>query len=95
MSTAIVEQNGTVVLQDQTAIPVVVTDTNTVTIEVGTPTVVLAGAMGPPGASELSAIADVDVTNLQDGGILVYAQATQRWTATNTLERQILEGGQF
>lgn len=95
MSTAIVEQNGTVVLQDQTAIPVVVTDTNTVTIEVGTPTVVLAGAMGPPGASELGSMADVDVTNLQDGGILVYAQATQRWTATNTLERQILEGGQF
>ena len=95
MSTAIVEQNGTVVLQDQTAIPVVVTDTNTVTIEVGTPTVVLAGAMGPPGASDLGSMADVDATNLQDGGILVYAQATQRWTATNTLERQILEGGQF
>lgn len=95
MSTAIVEQNGTVVLQDQTALPIVVTDTNTVTIEVGTPTVVLAGAMGPPGTSELSKLADLNLSNLQDGGILVYTQATQRWTATNTLERQILEGGQF
>ena len=95
MSTVVIEQNGTVVTQDQTTQPVIVTDSSTITIEVGTPTIVLAGAMGPPGASDLTGMADVDTTNLQDGGILVYTQATQRWTATNTLERQILEGGQF
>lgn len=95
MSTAVIEQNGTVVTQDQVTQPVVVTESNTVTVEVGTPTVVLAGAIGPPGASALADMSDVDVTNLQDGGILIYAQATQRWTATNTLEQQILEGGQF
>lgn len=86
---------STVTLQDLSVTPVVVTDTNTVTVEVGTPTVVVSGVMGPPGANELGSIADVDVTNLQDGVILVYSQATQRWIATNTLERQILEGGQF
>lgn len=95
MSTAIVDNNGTVVVQDNVAVPVVVTETSTVTVEVGTPTVVLAGAMGPPGASELASLGDVDATNLQDGGILVYTQATQRWTATTTLEKQVLEGGQF
>ena len=94
MST-IIEQNGTVVVQAAAPVPVIVTDTNTVTVEVGTPTIVLAGAMGPPGASSLTNMEDVDASNLQDGGILVYAQATQRWTATNTLEQQILEGGQF
>lgn len=73
----------------------VATDMQSVTVEVGTPAVVVTGLMGPPGASSLTGLTDVDTNALQDGGVLVYQQATQKWTATNTLERQILEGGQF
>lgn len=73
----------------------VVVDTATVVVEAGAPLVVVSGMMGPAGASDLADMGDVDTTQLQDGCVLVYKQATQRWTATNTLDRQILDGGQF
>lgn len=38
---------------------------------------------------------DIDVTNLQDGSVLVYAGNTSKWTATKTLEKQNVEGGHF
>lgn len=75
--------------------PVIVAEGSTAVVEAGTPTVIVAGMMGPQGATDISSMGDVDASQLQDGGILVYKQATQRWTATNTLDRQILEGGQF
>ena len=75
--------------------PVVVPSETTVVVEVGTPTVVVTGLMGPPGSSELRLLTDVDMGQVQDGGVLVYRQATQRWAATNTLDSQLLDGGQF
>lgn len=38
---------------------------------------------------------DIDVTNLRDGSVLVYAGQTSKWTATTTLEKQNVEGGHF
>lgn len=38
---------------------------------------------------------DVDVANLRDGSVLVYAENTSKWTATRTLEKQNVEGGHF
>ncbi len=93
--TVVTTVDSTVVTLNDIIAPVVVTESSVVTIEAGTPTVILAGAMGPPGASSLNSLSDVDTAQLQDGGVLVYKVDTQRWTATNTLERQILEGGQF
>lgn len=95
MSEIIPDTHNSIVVNQETLQTAVAYSTDTVTIEAGTPAVIVSGLMGPPGASEISALKDVDTTQLQDGGILVYQQATQKWTATNTLERQILEGGQF
>lgn len=38
---------------------------------------------------------DVDVSNLQDGSVLVYSTNSLKWTATNLLDKQIIEAGQF
>lgn len=38
---------------------------------------------------------DVDVSNLQDGSVLVYSTNAVKWVATTTLEKQTLEGGHF
>lgn len=59
-------------------------------------TVVVGGIMGPPGASGLiTASADVDVTNLQDGSVLVYNTEAAKWQAAQILEKQIINAGFF
>lgn len=89
------ELNNVVVVNTPATSTAVVTEGSTVTVEAGTPTVVLAGQMGPPGVTTLSNMTDVDTSNLQEGSILVYLQNLQRWTATTLLNQQTLEGGQF
>ena len=84
---------------------VVVTDKNNTVIidrsqaqvarEVVQSNIVLAGMIGPMGPSALSAFTDVNATNLQNGSLLVYNTATTKWTATTTLEQQIIEAGQY
>jgi hypothetical protein len=51
--------------------------------------------MPPPAVNSLTASSDVDISGLQDGGVLVYNTATNKWTATNLLDKQIFEAGQF
>ena len=51
--------------------------------------------MPPPAVNSLTNSADVDVSQLQDGGVLVYNTATNMWKATNLLDKQIFEAGQF
>lgn len=87
---------STIIVQDSAAVPVVVTDNTTVTVEVGTPTVVVSGMMGPPGPSgTITGSGDIDLTGLTDGATLVYSAETALWRATNKLDNQILEAGQF
>lgn len=75
---------------------VVVTDLGkTVVANVQVTKVVTSGMMPPNIVSTLTNSSDVDVSALQDGGILVYNAATNKWTATNLLEKQIFEAGQF
>lgn len=57
--------------------------------------VVTSGMLPPPATTTLGLSTDVDITNLGDGGILVYNVATNKWTATNLLDKQIFEAGQF
>lgn len=60
--------------------------------------VVTVGIQGPTGATgvtSVSAASDVDVTNLKDGSVLVYSAQDSKWTATDKLEKQILDAGQF
>lgn len=61
------------------------------------------GVVGPPGPMGtleggvlvLETITDLDLTAQQEGSVLVYKQFTQKWTATNTIEQIMVEGGQF
>jgi hypothetical protein len=73
-----------------------VSDTSSVIVDKKEPIVVLAGQMGPPGPSgTLSAMSDIDRTDLTDGATLVYNANASIWKATNKLDNQILEAGQF
>jgi hypothetical protein len=47
----------------------------------------------PPNSIE--AMADVNLTGLTDGAVLVYKNNTALWTATTTLDAQDMEGGEF
>jgi hypothetical protein len=75
----------------------VVTDkNNTVVVESKQQVVVLSGPIGPQkvigGIADLS---DIDISNLQNGGILIYNTTTQKWTAGNLLNQQVIESGQY
>lgn len=54
------------------------------------------GVQGPSGAAgSIRTLSDVDVTNIEDGSVLVYKESTEKWVATRDLEKQRLEGGQY
>mgnify|MGYP006271224683 CR=1 FL=1 len=61
----------------------------------GTTEVVSTGVQGPSGPNYISTAGDVDVSNLNDGSVLVYKSSSLMWTATTTLEQQNLEGGHY
>ena len=63
----------------------------------GTSEVVAVGIQGPPGAryNSINSADDIDITNLEDGSVLVYKSSTLKWRATRTLEQQNLEGGHY
>jgi phage baseplate assembly protein gpV len=84
----IVTQSGdTSVIQEQ-VVTTVVTDDKP-------PRIITSGMMPPPAVNSLTNSADVDVSQLKDGGVLVYNTATNLWTATNLFEKQIFEAGQY
>ena len=45
--------------------------------------------------NKLSDLSDVDLTQKTDGSVLVYNESNEKWTATKTLEKQIVNGGNF
>lgn len=57
--------------------------------------IITSGMMPPPAVNSLMNSSDIDTSNLQDGGVLVYNTQTNKWTATNLLDKQIFEAGQF
>lgn len=74
---------------------VIVTEQGTVLVSTDNTQVVVTGIMGPPGESSISNMADIDKTQLVDGATLVYRASDAIWKATNKLDNQILEAGQF
>lgn len=75
---------------------IVVTEQEVVVVTTETSGVVVTGIMGPPGASgSITGSSDIDTTGLTDGATLVYRADTATWRATNKLDNQILEAGQF
>jgi hypothetical protein len=89
MSTeVVVTQSGdTSVIQEQ-IVNRVVTDDKPARI-------ITSGMMPPPAVNSIMSSSDVNISQLQDGGILVYNSTTNMWTATNLLNKQTIEAGQF
>lgn len=67
----------------------------------GTKTVVKQITVGRPvrrvtsSSTLLSGIRDVDITNLQDGSVLVYSTSSQKWVAQLDLDKQNVNGGSY
>lgn len=53
------------------------------------------GPQGPSGVTNISQAEDVDITNLKDGSVLVYSTNSSKWEATNTLDKQVIDSGQY
>lgn len=48
------------------------------------------------GQFEVNNLGDVDTTNLDNGSLLIYKTATQKWTATKDVEEgQNINGGSY
>lgn len=45
--------------------------------------------------SSVDGLQDVDVTNKVNGSVLVYNSSTGKWTATQDLENQNINGGHY
>lgn len=43
----------------------------------------------------INMLSDVDVSNLENGSLLVYKTNTNKWTSTRLLDQQFMEGGEF
>lgn len=53
------------------------------------------GPRGLPGPNLINTASDVDVADLGDGSVLVYATDVGKWKSTKLLEKQTLEGGHY
>lgn len=53
------------------------------------------GPPGTPGPNTISTATDIDMTNVQDGALLIYNANTSKFAADINLESQIIEGGHF
>lgn len=87
MSETVVVEKVQTVVSEQKPQTVVTQSTSIQTI--------VTGILGPPGVTTLSNASDIDKTQLTDGALLVYKADTAVWRATNKLDNQILEAGQF
>lgn len=76
---------------------VVVTDSGNTYIvsDVGSTKVITSGMLPPPAVNNITNSADVDLSNLADGGVLVYDAISQLWVATNRFEKQVFEAGEY
>ena len=57
--------------------------------------VVVAGMIGPTPQTTIRSLVDVDLSALAAGSLLVYNANNSKWTATNKLEQQVFESGQY
>lgn len=78
------------VIVSSTEIVIVETDTSS-TITTG----VVLGAGTGDGISSISQAIDVDITELDNGSVLIYNAINAQWKATRLLQEQTIECGQF
>jgi len=88
----------TQVIVDQRYDTIIVDDSPNNTILVKTPEtnlIITAGEQGPPGITYINQASDVNVSNLENGSILVYSESSEKWVATRLLENQSVESGHY
>jgi hypothetical protein len=81
----ITELNNAVIIEKKE--PVVVSSQSQTKVVVG-------GMIGPT-PTRLAGLHDLDLTQLSAGSLLVYNAGTEKWHATNLLDQQVFEAGQF
>jgi hypothetical protein len=78
---------------------VTISETEIVVVDVDTAITVVTGLMGPKGEdgtrTSLLTLIDVDTANITNGALLVYSTSTGKWHATNNLNNQTIEAGQY
>jgi hypothetical protein len=94
-STVTLEQSKTLVINSGGEVQTIATEANnTVVIQNQSSFAIVAGAIGPR-ANSIGVMEDVDLTNLADGGLLIYDDSIKRWVAGNLLQKQVIESGQY
>jgi hypothetical protein len=88
-------EQGVLANPDNPLEKVLVSEQEVVVVSSDSTSVVVTGIMGPPGFTSITNASDIDKTGLTDGATLVYKAETAIWRATNKLDNQILEAGQF
>lgn len=53
------------------------------------------GPQGIAGAGLISELQDVDLTTLNNGALLIYNAQASKWVSSTTLEKQIVDSGQY
>lgn len=75
---------------------IVVESNNTVVTRAEQTTYIVTGIVGPPGPSgTILSNSDVNSSQLNDGGVLVYNASTNKFDVTTSLEKQIINAGFF
>lgn len=66
-----------------------------VAVSEGIITLASSNLSNPSSVNSISDVGDVDTSAKENGSVLVYKTITHKWTATRTLDLQIMEGGEF
>lgn len=66
-----------------------------VTVQISEPALAVSIIEGFMAIFRLGDLVDVDLSDLEDGSVLVYQESTEKWVATRALEQQYINAGQF
>lgn len=99
MDTIVVAQESGVLPNPENALQsILISEQEVVVVTNETFGVVVTGIMGPAGidgVTRLSDMSDIDKTGLIDGATLVYNSTVAKWEATEKLNKQAIECGEF
>lgn len=95
VDTVAIDNTSIVVTSNEYNQPVSIVETERIVAKVSEGHVVVTGMLGIPAARSIGASTDVNISNLEDGSVLVYSADTHMWVATRSLEKQNITGGFF
>jgi len=74
---------------------IIVNGTEVIAVSTESSTIVVTGLLGPKSEMYLSQANDIDFSELKDGSTLVYNTNNTKWKATEKLDKQAIECGEF